>query len=723
MVTLYLAILLSAGLVGAKLCQQIRLPSVTGYIFAGLLLGPAGFSVITQEHLGDNLNHFTQIALMLIAFGIGEHIEIKKLKQHSLSLFYISIFEALCAFLMVFTVIYILLRSGFFAAGEWSGRDHLVMALLLGSIGIATAPAATLLVIRELKAKGPLTSTLMAIVAIDDGLAIMIFGLMVSIAHQILGHAGDPLYQAVLMSVTEVVGSLLLGQVTASLFLLFVNRLNSDGELITGGLAALLLCGEVAYFLHLSPLLAGMAAGFTIVNKAEKDVRIFRALNRFEPPIYVLFFTLAGTHLELEALKAAGILGVIYFISSISGKMLGIQTGGYLSNAPATVRKYLGFTMIPQAGVAIGLIFLLSSDAILSGYLQVLTPVVLAGVFISELIGPVSAGFAITRAGEAAGGRPSSEGRNGGVFSDEDKSAELFCPLDETFRIVPWNWLKLTIPKQIEGHIVFHTADPRTARGLARVATIIAAYYHAMPMALRQQSSVSKAPRQNFGEEFTEVDSLGYELVTRMLPEGDIADAIVAVATESNTRTMVMAYPLSGTVAGFRRFLNQITTRIDCPLVVVRFWGEFHTARILIPIIDVKELVGMIPIISAVNAVGEHHIKVLLLLSSTTEQQEAEKKELELTTWLDEHAAHLEGEVEPVIADSRLDAIEEAAHNADLLIMHGVPASGVEKFLFGSLVDSVSVKINKTLLVVYNVDKVEKTLGNSANKEVSPSIR
>ena len=700
MVTLYIAILLAAGLVGAKICQRLHLPSVSGYIFAGLLLGPAGFSIITKEHLGNDLNHFTQIALMLIAFGIGEHIEIKKLKQYSRSLFWIGIMEAACAFLTVSSVVFFVLYTDLFGTGDWSVQDKIVMSLLLGSIGIATAPAATLLVIRELKAKGPLTSTLMAIVAIDDGLAIVIFGLIVSIAHQILGHAGDPLYQSIALSVFEIFGSLFLGIITSSLFLLFVNRLKSDGELITGGLAALLICGELAYFLHLSPLLAGMAAGFTIVNKAEKDVRIFRALNSFEPPIYVLFFTLAGTHLEMEALKAAGLLGIIYFLSSISGKMLGIQIGGFISKAPTTVRKYLGFTMIPQAGVAIGLIFLLSSDTTLSIYMQILTPVVLAGVFISELIGPVSARFALTRAGEA-GAVQQSAAPFSLIFHDEDKTEDIFCPLDQTFRIIPWDWLNLSIPNNYRGHIVFYTADPRTARGLARVSTIVASYNESLPLAVRIASENNQL-QDLFLEENTEVHSMGYELERMTIPDSDIPESIVNIAHDSDARAIVLGYPLSGTVAGFRKLISRIAEGVNCPVAVVRFWGEFHTERILIPITDIKELAGMIPIVCAFDRIGEHRLKVLYLLSSTTDQVEADKKEALLAAWLEDNVPHLVIETEAVITHSRLEVIEFASHHADLLIMHGARASGVEKFLFGSLVDSVSVKVSKTLIVVYN---------------------
>lgn len=701
MVTLSIAILLATGLGISKICQRLRLPSVSGYIFAGLLLGPAGLGLVTGAQIGQDLDHFTQIALMLIAFGIGEHIEIKKLRKYARSLAWISFCEAAGAFTVVSSVLFLAIQATGYEVSGWVFKDYLVLVLLLGSIGIATAPAATLLVIRELKAKGPLTSTLMAIVAIDDGLAIMIFGLVVSIAHQVLGHAGAPLYITVGLSLLEIFGSLLLGIFTAGLFLLFIHKLKGDGELMTAGLATLLLCGEVAYSFHLSPLLAGMAAGFTLVNKEEKDVRIFRALNSFEPPIYVLFFTLAGTHLELEALQAAGLFGIIYFLSSISGKMAGIQVGGYIGKAPATVRKYLGFAMLPQAGVAIGLIFLLSSDHILSPYEQVITPIILAGVFISELIGPIAARFAITRAGET-GSEPVSTAPFSLIFHDDEKTEDLFCPLEKTFRIVPWDWLNLSIPHTPRGHVIFHTVDPRTARGLARMATILASWYQALPMAVRMLPLDNKVPDHLFHDEYKEVHSMGYSLATELVTGPDITTGIVSAAEYNNARAMVLAYPLGDTIAGFRTLLATVSAGVNCPVAVVRFWGEFHTERILIPITDIDELAGMVEIISALNAIGEHKLHILYLLPSTDSSKEVTKQEQQLRDWMKQNARHLTVRVEPVITHSRLDEINRAAQDADLIIMLGKKAGGMEKFLFGSLVDSVSVKVQRTLIVIYN---------------------
>lgn len=703
MVTLCIAILLASGLAASKICQRLRLPSVTGYIFAGLLLGPTGFSLVTQETISGNLQHFTQIALMLIAFGIGEHIEIKKLRTYAHSLIWISFFEAAGAFLLVSTVIFLAFRLTGFELDGWTTKEYIVTSLLLGSVGIATAPATTLLVIRELKAKGPLTSTLMAIVAIDDGLAIVVFGLVVSAAHQVLGQAGNPLWLSICGSVVEIVGSLLLGVLTAAVFLLILDRLKGVGEFMTGGLAALLLCGEIALLLHLSPLLAGMAAGFSLVNKAEKDVRIFRALNRFEPPIYVLFFTLAGTHLDVASLQAAGIFGIIYFLSSVGGKIAGIQLGGWIGKAPTQVRKYLGFAMVPQAGVAIGLIFLLSSDETLSSCMQIITPIVLAGVFFSELIGPISSRFAITSAGEAIVEVPE-KAPFSLIFHDEDETEGLFCPLDETFRIIPWDWQNLSVPHAHHGYVLFHALDPNTARGLARMSTIIASYYRALPMAVRMLPQESNIPEYLFHGEHTEVHSMGYILATELVPGPDIAAGMVAAVECNDARAVVLAYPLKGTVASFRELLNKVAAHVRCPVAVVRFRGELHTERILIPLTDIEELKGMFQIIAAFDAIGEHRLHILYMLSSTADDQECKEITRQTYEWLQQKGHKLSARVEAVPTEARLDLIEQAAQNADLVIMHGTEAGGMKKFMFGSLVDSVSVKLRKTLIVVYNTE-------------------
>lgn len=700
MITLGIAILLTAGLAVSKICQKMRLPSVTGYILAGLLLGPTGLGFITETSVGHSLDHFTQIALMLIAFGIGEHIELKKLRAHASSLFWIGLFEASGPFLLVSSAILLTLRLTGLNADTWTFKDHLSIAMLLGSISVATAPAATLLVIRELKAKGPLTSTLMALVAIDDGLAVMVFGLVVSATHQFLGKSGAPIWLSVFSSLMEITGSLLLGILTGIVLVLVLSRLRESGELMTAGLAILLLCGEVAVFLHLSPLLAGMAAGFHLVNKAERDVRVFRALNRFEPPIYVLFFTLAGTHLDIASLTAAGILGFIYFLATASGKIGGISLGARIAGSPPAVRRYLGFAMIPQAGVAIGLIFLLSSDHDLAAYTSVITPVVLTSVFLAEMIGPVGARFALTKAGETASSAPAEAGS---ASPADEPSGAARCP--PTFTIVPWTWQKLSPPSRPRGHVLFHAVDHATVRGLARIATILARHYNALPMALRIVESEKPMPRHLFREEHAEVHSMGYPLVTEVVPGPDFAASLVAAAQCNDAKAVVLGYPLTGTMDSFKRLLETVAPQVQCPVAVVRFCGDLHTERILIPLADIEELAEMFPIITALDSVGEHRLKLLYMMSSTAEEEGIRSKELELHEWLEERGVPLSASVCVIPTESRLQIIFQAADDADIVVMGTREMSGMERFLFGSLTDTLAAKLSKTLIVVYNASK------------------
>jgi len=167
--TLVMAILLGAGFAAAKLGQLVRLPSVTGYILAGLILGPSGFRLIDGETIGANLGHFTQIALMLIAFGIGEHLDLKRLRRSLKIVGWIGIAETSGAFIFVGTGSFLIASLSNIGPSWWGNSEYAALALLLGAVSVATAPAATLHVMRELKAAGPLTTILMAVVAVDDG--------------------------------------------------------------------------------------------------------------------------------------------------------------------------------------------------------------------------------------------------------------------------------------------------------------------------------------------------------------------------------------------------------------------------------------------------------------------------------------------------------------------------------------------------------------------------
>ncbi len=703
MITFSIALLLAAGLLGGKICQRLHLPSVTGYIVAGLLLGPSVSNYINEESIGHSLDHFTKIALMLIAFGIGEHIEVKKLKSHTRSLVWIGICETTAAFIFVSLAIYATIAIINFEVPSWGIRDYIALSLLLGAVGVATAPAATLLVIRELKAKGPLTSTLMAIVAIDDGLAIMIFGLVVTFCHQLVGNTDTGLLFSVIIGILEIGGSLVLGALTGICLIYVLGKLKQPGELMTAGLATLLLCSETAIYFHLSPLLAGMTAGFVLVNKVERDVRLFRALNSFEPPIYVLFFTLAGSHLNITSLMTAGIIGIIYFLARIMGKIAGVALGARIAGSTPTVRRYLGFALLPQAGVAIGLIFLLSSDPSLVIYTSIITPVVLAGVFLSELIGPISARYSLTKAGETDITPIKSNTYTHTIISSSN-GGKGDIP-QQNFDLVPWSWKKLHAPKHPQGYIVFHSSDPVTARALARTATIFAHHYGALPMAVQIVAPTTEIPHNLFHQEHEEVHLMGYTLATELVPEAKIASGIVTAVEYNEARAVILAYPMEGKVTNFRTLLKTVSAHVNCPVAVIRFFGEVHTERILAPLTCLEDLYYLHPILLALDAVGQHRLELLYMISSTAEDKDIKAREEELQHWLTTQESPLSATIRALPTASRLEVIKEAAENSDLIVMGAPKISNMERLLFGSLVDAVVRQIEKSVIVIYNTDQ------------------
>ncbi len=698
MVTLGLAILLAVGLLAAKLCQFLRLPSVTGYIVAGLLLGPSGVGLITSDTVGSGLDHFTHIALMLIAFGIGEHIELKRLRQHARSVACTGLGEIIGAFVLVSTVTFVVIRLLGFEVAGGELRDVLVLVLLLGAIGVATAPAATLMVVREMRASGPFTSTLLAVVAVDNGLAIMIFGLMVSISHQLVGAAPESLSVALLMGVADIGQALLLGITTGLLLDLTLRRFKRQEEMVTWGLALLLLCSELARFLEMSPLLAGMAAGCILVSRAERDVRIFRALNNFEPPIYVLFFTLAGTHLDLKSLGVAGLIGLFYFLARIGGKNLGVQIGGRLGRAPDLLRQNLGMALAPQAGVAIGLIVLLASDQNLTAFSAIVTPVVLTGVFLSELLGPLCVRRALVRAGETDSVE---EGNHRDCSGLSSKQCDQLMRSADGVRLVPWVWEKLKPHLDAEGVVVFGAAHRAATPGLARFATIFAHHYHSYPMAVRVYRRGEGVPPKVFLAEQIEVSSMGYPLLTELVPDEDVSSGLVAAVEYNNARAVVLAAPLQGAVSNLPEVLENVAQNVSCLVVVARFYGELHTERILMPVISMDELEEIYSVVVALDAIGEHQVDLLYLLESTESPRRIEGKAEEIRKWLAARAQQVDITVRVMATDARVETIESEAQGYDLVVMGATRTPGIKKFFFGSLADTVASRLRKTLLVVY----------------------
>ncbi len=697
-VTFGIAILLTSGLLAAKLAQLVRLPSVTGFILAGLALGPSGLGLITMETMGHRLDHFTQIALMLIAFGIGEHIELRRLGDVARDVGYISVIQALGAFVMVLAGV--LLATWLLGDPEAMPHERIVLALLLGAVAVATAPAAILHVVRELGARGPLTATLMAVVAVDDGIAIIIFGMAMSAAHQLVGQEVG-LAHAVLASLYEIVFSMVMGVATGLLIDLVLHKLHRRGEMLTAGLALLLLCGETTRMLGLSPLLAGMMAGFIIINRAERDVRLFRALNAFEPPIYVLFFTLAGAHLDLSALRLAGWIGLVYFVARIIGKYFGTWLGGRLSGAPAMVRNYLGLALIPQAGVAIGLVFMISSDARLAAWTTVITPVVLAGVVLSELGGPLLVRVTLERAGETEQDQAHPE--CGGL---RGRACETWLRGPDGVRLAPWSWEPLHPPAHPESVVVFGACHAATTRGLARIATILAHHYHALPMSVR---ILPRSERGRLGEEELaalflpeqdEARGLGYPLLTEVIYDSP-ASGLVSAVEYNDARAVVLGYPLGRNPLAFQKVLDKVAANILCPLVAVRFVGTLSFDRLLVPFLAAGEPDEMLPVLEALATAGQPEITFLYLLHADCSREELRGAEEYMQQWLELHLVDVKTAYRVEAAESRLESILEGAANHDLIIMTAARRRRFGRLLFGALANSVVHNCRRPVFVVY----------------------
>ncbi len=696
--TFGIAVLLASGLLTAKLAQLIRLPSVTGFILAGLLLGPSGLGFITVDLVGYKLDHFTQIALMLIAFGIGEHVELRRLGNVARDVAYISVIQAVAAFLLVAAGT---LATAWLVAGNgMSGRDNLILALLLGAVAVATAPAAILHVVREMGAKGPFTSTLMAVVAVDDALAIMIFGMAVSAAHQLAGTGGGA-SQAILSCFYEISVSLAIGIITGFLIDIVLHKLHNRGEMLTAGLALLLLCGEITRMLHLSPLLAGMMAGFTIINRAERDVRLFRAINAFEPPIYVLFFTLAGVHLDLSALKLAGWVGLVYFIARILGKYFGSWLGGFVSGSNRVVRNYLGLALLPQAGVAIGLVFMISTDPILDSWSTIITPVILAGVVLSELGGPLLARMTIEKAGEGSEplDRPECGSRIGRLCDSWLRSADGIS-------LVPWSEERLHPAASPEGVVVLGAYHFATARALARIATILAHYFNALPMSVRvldkQDAAIIGQQDQAdlFLPETDEAKLLGYPMLTEIIYD-DPASGLVAAAEYNNARAVVLGYPVGRKPLAFQGLLDKVAENVLCPVIAVRFVGTMTWDRILVPFLFPEELEELLPILEAMAAIRHPRITFQHLLYADSKPEDLVNFENNLKEWADSHLYDIETRCTVEAAESRLESILKEAHYHDLIIMTATRRTGIRRKFFGSLANAVVHNCRNPVFVVH----------------------
>lgn len=382
-----IAIILFTGMFLAKLLSKIKLPNVTGYLIAGLIIGPSVLGIIPKEG-AEELSIISEIALAFIAYSIGSEFNIKNLKKLGTGVLIITMCEALMATLLVIlSMIFIF-------------KQPVPFSLVLGAIAAATAPAATLMVIRQYRAKGPIVDTLLPVVAMDDAVGIIAFGILTAIAKALIDDSQKlSILEIIFGPIFEIVLALFIGLIMGILLAFISKKARGEDQLLSMIIATLFATAGIAISFDLSSLLACMMVGATLTNLIPNNKRIFTVAERFNPPILLAFFTLAGVQLELSVLKEVGFLGIAYVVFRVIGKILGANIGAKIAEFPKVVQKYLGYTLIPQAGVAIGL-SMVAQRILPSPYGVAVRTIVLAATVIYELVGPLITKETLIKAGE-----------------------------------------------------------------------------------------------------------------------------------------------------------------------------------------------------------------------------------------------------------------------------------------------------------------------------------
>jgi len=380
----YLALILFAGLIFGRAVKQAKLPNVTGYLMAGLLIGPFVLKLVPADTV-KGLELVSNMALAFIAFSIGSEFKLTYLRKVGMMPIVIAIFEGLTA---SFAVTLILVLFGF----------DTELALLLGAIASATAPAATIMVVKQYKAKGPVTETLLSVVALDDAVALIAFGFAVAIVNTMQNPGETSFILAILKPVAEILGALILGFVLGLIFKFPLRYFKKDSNRLIITCGFVFLGSSIASMLGLSPLLLCMAMSTTLMNVSSEGDSILKLADTVTPPIFLMFFVVSGMELDITVLPQVGIIGILYIIFRVIGKIGGTAIGAALMKAPAVIRKYLGFSLVPQAGVAIGLTLLASQ--LVPEYAQTIRAVVLSATLIYELTGPAITKASLSKAGE-----------------------------------------------------------------------------------------------------------------------------------------------------------------------------------------------------------------------------------------------------------------------------------------------------------------------------------
>lgn len=393
---LLLGLILFVGAAGGWLFQKLKIPQVVGYIVMGIIIGSSGFHIL-EPNVISALDPISTVALSLIGFLIGGELKLGTIKKYGKQFVSILLFESITPAIivggLVTLVVYLFTKD----------ITHAVsLGLVLGAICSATAPAATTDVLQEYRTRGPLTTTVYGIVAMDDAVALILYTIASSIATPLIGGSSLSFGLQLLNIAKDIFGSIIVGG-AVGFVLLFITRriLDKEARVLTFALGCLFLSTGICGALNLDNILAAMSLGFVMVNFAPPKAKsIFTLVDKYTPPIYVLFFVLVGAKLNIWIITPfLGLLALIYVGGRTLGKTIGATLGAWLTKAPKTVQKFLPYCLLSQAGVAIGLSIAAGSDFADSIGPEILL-IITATTFIVQLVGPVFVKVGVTKAGE-----------------------------------------------------------------------------------------------------------------------------------------------------------------------------------------------------------------------------------------------------------------------------------------------------------------------------------
>ncbi|MHC4123523.1 MAG: cation:proton antiporter domain-containing protein [Planctomycetota bacterium] len=396
---LLFGLIVLGGTFGARLFQKFHIPQVVGCIIVGILLGDV-FNLITPPII-ESLEPFTMFALGIIGFMIGGELHSDVFKKYGKQFFIILFSQGIGAFVLV--AIGSSVVAWFFTHNIYIS---IAVGIVLGAIGSATAPAATVNVLWEYKTRGPLTTAVLAIVALDDALALLLYRAAATGAKALIGTGGDnSILKTTSLLLGEIIGAILLGFLAGVVLYFLLKFVVSEEKILDFAIASLLLIVGISMIPGIDPILPAMTLGITMANLAPRESKsLFNLVKKFSPPIYISFFVLAGAHMEFGSVTGWMLLMiVVYILARAAGKVFGSWLGAEYCGAALAVRKYLGICLLPQAGVAIGLGILagkLFDIGVTKALSHIIIMVVMLATFVMEILGPMCVKVGVKKAGE-----------------------------------------------------------------------------------------------------------------------------------------------------------------------------------------------------------------------------------------------------------------------------------------------------------------------------------